>query len=523
MSNNNVDEPVVESVIDEPSLLDEEIVVEPGEEELEDNNLDARVEEPVTDEVAKPAVNNEPPKYAYLNPNVTMTHNPRVAIVPGQVDTREPMGIVSLSGVEIAEIAGQQSFKNNSSNLSDDYVESLRNAMQLTYNDDIMTNACANAKELVQAIKYEDKVLHASVPTHRTRSGDNLSGIRAVAQIQRATKQGSFLNFPCWSSGIWLTLRAPTTFELADYYDGVSEEIVELGKKSGGAIFGNTSVYIAKYLIELVETLVHDCSIKDYANKNIQLRDILMVDDLQTLAWALSICMYPNGYPFEEPCLVDVDTCTAVHKTLLNVSKLFWVDKSRLTNWQQQFMSDKTVQRSVEEIRKYQLEATWLHSESYQYSGFKVLIKTPTIAEHIEAGYTWIEEVESSVRGVLKNISDTKLNAYVVERAGLTWMRRYSHYVKAFIYNDGAAVNKRADIDATLNAVCTVPSVVKQFNSDIDKHIANSAISMVAVPRYKCPECGKDNHADELVHPHLVPIDALQLFFVLRDQKLQLA
>ena len=515
-----VDVPVVETPIAPPvSDLEEEI-------------MDVELAEPVA---VEPSVKAEPipvPQsdakpysginYKYVNANVTMTVNPRKPMPTDKPDKREPLGILSLSGSEVAAFANQQSFQSVADSLGEQYMQALRSGVQLSFNDDTLDTVIDNDGEFVQTVKYEDKSLHAIVPKYSAGNGDTLTGIKAVSQIQRALGIGSFLNFPCWASGVWLTLRAPTTFELADYYDALSEEIIELGTKTNGAIYGNTSVYVAKHLIDLAEKLVYDCSVKDFTDGTHKLRDILVVDELQTIAWALAVCMYPNGYPFEEPCTVNIEKCSKVYTTLLNISKMYWVNKKRLTNYQIQFMSNKTIKRSMDEIRKYQSEATWLQSKSIGYGNFEILIKTPTIGEHVDAGYRWIDDIEQSIRSALGNIADTKLNNLILERAGLTLLRSYSHYVKAFIYADGSVVNSKPYIDATIDNLCTQSELVTKFTDDIKEHIATSTISMIAIPRFRCSGCQKDPNAEDQTHPHLIPIDGVQLFFALRDQKLQL-
>ena len=503
---NTPEQAVPEIALDEEIINDESVVTE------------VPVEAPQKDTVTP----DGPIERKYVNANVTMQDNPRKPFVEDKKDKREPVGILSVTGTELTDFVSQQSFQANMSSLDEKYRSVIREGATLTFNEDVLENALLNDAEFVQTIEYDDKRLHAFVPKRSFASGDTLSGINAVAKIQRALNQGSFLSFPCWASGVWVTLRAPTTFELADYFDAVSEEIIELGKQSNGAVYGNTTVYLSKYLMDLVEKLVYDCSIKNFNESDKKLRDVLMVDELQTIAWALAVCMYPNGYPFEEACTVDVEKCIKTYKTLLNVGKLYWVDKKQLTKWQIQFMSDKNAKRSLDEIRKYQLESSWLQSESFGYTGFKVLIKTPTIGEHISSGYRWIADVEQSIRQTINNLPDAKLNNLMMERAGLTLLRSYAHYVTAFVYDDGTAVNGKSDIDATLNNMCTSPDVVTKFTEDMKKHISASTISMIAIPRYKCPECGEDNHADEQVHPHLIPIDGAELFFALRDRKLQL-
>lgn len=524
MSNDTTPEvtPIADAVLPTPIISDLEEEVMP---EVVDAPVTPVVDQKPAESVEAPALQTEDKSYGaavpkYTNANVTLTVNPRKPMPVD--DKREPMGILSLTGTEIATLANQQSFQSVTDSLGEQYMRALRGGVQLSFNDGTLDSVVDNCGELVQSVQYEDKALHAIVPKYSAGNGDTLTGIKAVSQIQRALGIGSFLNFPCWASGVWLTLRAPTTFELADYEDALAEEIIELGTKTNGAIYGNSSVYVAKHLIDLAEKLVYDCSVKDFTDGSHRLRDILVVDDLQTIAWALAVCMYPNGYPFEEPCTVDIEKCSKVYTTLLNISKMYWVDKKRLTNWQIQFMSSKHHKRSMDEIRKYQIEAVWLQSESIGYNGFDILIKTPTIGEHVDAGYRWIEDIEQSIRQALGNISDTKLNQLVMERAGLTLLRSYSHYVKAFMYKDGSVVNNKADIDATIDNLCTQSELVKKFTSDIKEHIAKSTISMIAIPRFKCSGCQKDPNENEQTHPHLIPIDGVQLFFVLRDQKLQL-
>lgn len=509
-----------------------EVLAQVPSTDLEEEIMDVELKEPVVvetpvkEEPVVPEQTDSKPytgaSYKYTNANVTMTVNPRKPMPTEKPDNREPLGILSLTGSEVAEFGNQQSFQSVADSLGEQYMNALRAGVQLSYNDDTLDSVVDNGGEFVQSVKYEDKTLHAIVPKYSAGNGDTLTGIKAVSQIQRALGIGSFLNFPCWASGVWLTLRAPTTFELADYYDALAEEVIELGTKTNGAIYGNSSVYIAKHLIDLAEKLVYDCSIKDFTDGKHKLRDILVVDELQTIAWALAVCMYPNGYPFEEPCTVNIEKCSKVYTTLLNISKMHWVDKKRLTNFQIQFMSNKTIKRSMDEIRKYQSEATWLQSKSIGYNGFEILIKTPTIGEHVDAGYRWIDDIEQSIRNALGNISDTKLNNLILERAGLTLLRSYSHYVKAFIYADGSVVNSKPDIDATIDNLCTQSELVTRFTNDINEHIASSTISMIAIPRFRCSGCQKDPNENEQTHPHLIPIDGVQLFFALRDQKLQL-
>lgn len=61
-----------------------------------------------------------------------------------------------------------------------------------------------------------------------------------------------------------------------------------------GLIFSNQASYINRVLFDLVLDCIYETNIKDYENEN--LRELISINDLPILAWALAYSIFPNGY-----------------------------------------------------------------------------------------------------------------------------------------------------------------------------------------------------------------------------------
>lgn len=512
-------EPLITDVVTKP--LVEDTVTQQPEVEVE-----ADVSENKPHEISEDLVytdkseKKEEKVVVYTNPNVTMQSEPRRPLKDN--DARTPVGIISDQTFdEFVQTSRTKAFKDAVDSLEEEQeLRSINDGAMLLHKEGLFEKALEKDSNYVQRIEFEDTRLEPRIPRlGATKSGDVLTGAKALAKMQTTLKHGSFIKFPCWASGVWITLRAPTTIELANYYDLVSNEIIELGKKTSGGIFGATQVHFIKHLFDLAQKLLQGWTVKD---ENKRLQDVLVVDDIETIAWAIATCMYPNGYPFQEVCTANPEECMHVHNELINISKLFWVDEKRITKFQRSFMKQDNLTRSADELLNYQLNGDWGSSEHTEFDGFKLIMKTPTVDEYIKAGYKWIDSLEDSVREIIYDVDDKKLNDLVLERAGLTIVREYSPFIRGIIFSDGSVINKREDIDSNLNEISSDVDISKMISDAVNEHIVKNNISMVAINRHKCVKCGSDMNPEEKSHPFLVPLSALQLFFFLRDRKLQL-
>jgi hypothetical protein len=77
------------------------------------------------------------------------------------------------------------------------------------------------------------------------------------------------------------------------------------------------------------------------------------------------------------------------------------------------------------------------------------------------------------------------------------------------------------DVDTirqTLGELGGEPELADDFFQQIVNYIEDTTLSIVALPRFDCPACGKPTTADEKNHPYLNPIDVEALFFMMLGQ-----
>lgn len=528
----HIPEPV-DSVVDNTIVTNDELV--PEEEVDNDNKDDLIMSESEDISVVAETTNTsniqkDTVEFPIKNNSVTLNEPVSSSF---NKDTKNNFGenipVTPVTQKELEYIVNTEQFNQaGGDGMSYEWRSKFADGLDLIHTNDAMQKAIdEEEQDWQQYVKHDDKTIRPFRPKWKTPDNGTLSGLRAIDKIRSALNQGSTITIPCWASGIWLTIKAPTTLELADNFDLIANEMIELGKQTGGGIFENTQVYLNKNLIDLVTKLFYSWNVIDNENtENRTLEEMLLVDDLETIAWAIGACMYPNGYPFDEPCVANTENCNEVNSQLININKMFFVNNNKLTKWQKEFMSNPTTKHSYDDIMKYRLESAigqTTHVRLKDYP-FTVYLKTPTIQEYIDGGYGWINQLKESIRDIVTNANDTKLNNMLFERAGLTIARGYGHYVSAIVFDDGKKINNREDLNAVINEICAVPEATTALIEEINKHIAKVAVTLVAFPRHSCPKCKKPSIEPEYEqHPYLIPISALKLFFSLRDRKLGIA
>jgi ureidoglycolate hydrolase len=54
----------------------------------------------------------------------------------------------------------------------------------------------------------------------------------------------------------------------------------------------------------------------------------------------------------------------------------------------------------------------------------------------------------------------------------------------------------------------------------MQEYYDETVLSIVGIPAFKCRGCQQVNTSDSVKHPYVIPVDALQLFFALKDRRL---
>jgi hypothetical protein len=90
-------------------------------------------------------------------------------------------------------------------------------------------------------------------------------------------------------------------------------------------------------------------------------------------------------------------------------------------------------------------------------------------------------------------------------------------------WGDDHEVTDKESIEGLLDSMSSDDYVRSELLEKITDYISYSCITVVGVPSYACPSCGKVNESDKK-HPTIrsvIPLDVYQTFFALLAQRVQ--
>lgn len=341
------------------------------------------------------------------------------------------------------------------------------------------------------------------------------------------SKIGSTVDVPLYSSGIWLRIRNPTLHAIAEMQDRMADLRVSLGTWTKGMSFSNTSETIASIafnfaLDHVEESNIHFSSIADLKDRISQL-------DMNILIWAFACTMYPDGFDFAYPCLADPKK-EHITRERLNLLRLFWTDESSLTKRQKVHMAKRFTPITDDDLKEYRKEATRGGSRRVmidEENGFGVELSVPTLTDYETYGSEWIQSVIALSGNVMSEPPEsTRRQERIDAIASQSVANWYGHWVSGIVIRGVDDIEDRVTtaedvIDETLSTVFSDSLYADKFLSAVRTFIADSKISVVAIPSFKCPVCDTPAATEfNKRYPHLIELDALSQFFTLSVRKL---
>lgn len=408
-----------------------------------------------------------------------------------------------------------------------EWVKTLQEGSQLLFQgSSLLASLVREDSQWLQGVDNEGERINAGRPRFEANADANnrLSGERAVIKVRSILGLGAIAAIPLWHTGIWVQLKAPSNAALLELDRRITEEKVSLGRATSGMIFSNNTIYTTSYLVNFVLNHIYDCSLTDMSVDN--LKATIKCTDLPTLVWGMLCTMYMNGYPLSQACIYNPAECQHVTNELIDIRKLSVTDNNALTKFQRKLMSRRTAKFSSEELKRYAEEHRYGHLHMVNFNdNLRIQLKVPTLAEYEQAGFDWVEGIEKMVEdsfGV--NLRGNEREEYIQTQARLTAMRQYTQWVDRLIVGEEGQsdiIDDRDTIGELLGDLSADPEVNRHFFTEMGKYIDQSTISLIALPKYNCPSCGKPQKAEnDTTHEHLIPIDVVQVFFTLRDQRL---
>lgn len=389
-----------------------------------------------------------------------------------------------------------------------------------------------DTKYFEQGIESEMGRLGSAYPKFKEFTPGMLSGDKAAIRMMAHLKLGSIVQIPLWHSGIWLTLKAPSEIEILELHRRLTDEKIQLGRRSYGIIHSNSGVYTTEILTDFVLRNIYQTTISDLNETNI--KDLIKIQDHHTLLWGLACAIYPNGFQFRRACTADPAKCVHTVTERLNLTKLEFTDHKAFTPEQVAHMTKRRPNSvSVLDVKRYQssLLATQnrkITIDSQSGGNVSFVLRTPTLTEFIDSGNRWVSNIVSGVITALgTDASEDRKNEIIDMHSRATQMREYSHWIESMEFGENTVEDKES-IERLLNDLSADDTMRIELMNGIAKYISDSTVSLIGIPNFNCPVCGElqknslDNTGKEKIYPRLAEIlalDTYQVFFTLVEQR----
>ena len=382
--------------------------------------------------------------------------------------------------------------------------------------------------EYKQYVQFGGIKLAGSSPRFPEVQNKELTGSGAIARVLSHLGLGQLFSAPMWHSGFWVTFKPPTESAMVEHNRLIASDKIEMGRYSYGMAFSNLTSYTVERLLNFAADHIHESSIRPEDLGADSILKYLKAQDIPAFLWGFLCSIYPRGFNYRRPCCNDAEKCNHVALETLNLKVLQWTDGNALTDWQKQHMSKRSRgNMEVASISRYQEEMKSLYPmtkvvSQNQGAEISYKIKTPTALEYVNAGHRWISSmVEMVERVVGVDISTTERDTLLKEHGKASLLCQFSHWVESL------EMGSNTILDQT-----TVETLLAQLSSDdelregilkgITDYIDNSMISIIGIPVYECPVCGKDQGEEETPKrfKEVIPLDTNQVFFLLVNQRI---
>jgi len=386
-----------------------------------------------------------------------------------------------------------------------------------------------NANETVTDVKYADKDIN--IRTIPIKSTGKLTGDAGVAKFTSALGIGTITQIPLWHSGISVTLTPPKDDELINLEIALANNQIELGRETNTLIYSNYSVVFNRLVTDFIIDHIIDTTVK--LDADIDLRDIIMIQDLPLLVLGLINSIYPEGYNITRTCkntlVTDEDgkpLCDYIAVGTVKPKRLLRMDRKSLTTKALTHMSKRSPNSTtIDEVKEYKLSISQLEDQDITLTGSNgmvvgLTIKSPTLAEYIDNGEAWVDGVVNRTESIFTDSDSAEIkNNKVRDTLNAVILGIYNVYIKKITHSDGSTIEDRETIDRVLDSISSDSSILTSYIDSIKSYIDKAAIAIVATPNYTCPSCTSNGHdADQAeitkgAFKEFLPINVLEHFF----------
>lgn len=341
---------------------------------------------------------------------------------------------------------------------------------------------------------------------------------------------GKDIDLFLYHSGFSVKLRAPSLSQFMMVDRKISQDNVELGRKTHGLIASADTTYAQRAIMDLFYDCLIDTSI-GVMDRN-ELQHAISVLDIPVIAWALACAKYPTGFNLAMSCLANPNTCQHSWYSIIDPRQMYLVDENKLTERQRQIASIMRKQ-TAEEYQDYWSEFNYGGIEFIEFpvndEERKVMIELANapVDYAFQSADKWIKAITTQVETAFGLPLVGKERAtYILEQAKATTCLKYAHFVNRIIVKDldteeSVEITDEKEIFGALVDISNNELLTNVFMNGVNKFINRATNTIIAIPNVPCPECGGYHETDKVeeVGRHVVPIDPISVFTILCQQQ----
>lgn len=400
-----------------------------------------------------------------------------------------------------------------------EWAQAVSNGAQTASYDSQFTKPLSDPDaDFVQYLDVNGDKLGIRPAKLKSVTNQEIDGEKALMMVKATFGLGGYVQVPLFHSGFWIRLKAPSENEILELHRQITQDKIELGRATYGLAFSNQVVFFVNRLLDFALNNVHSYSIK--TNKDI--REFIYSHDVPILIWGIACAIWPNGFKYQRACIHNPGECTHISTEILNLHKLLRTDGNKLNAFQKNHMlnraessvSEEQVSRYRKELLNNQPRVIKITKDDGEIS-FK--LKVPTALEWINEGTSWINNiVETITSSFSESANINERNRHILNSAKASALQQYSHWVEE-IEIDTNIVKKKETIEAIIGSLSSDDFIREEFIKKIREYIDDTVISLIGVPDYKCPACGKPQEDPNNTLPNfvnIIPIDVYNTFFI---------
>lgn len=383
-----------------------------------------------------------------------------------------------------------------------------------TYGNWFQSTVTRQGSQYRQTVASERGPLSIAAPKFSDSGTAKLTGESAVLRVRALTGLGSIVQVPLWHSGFWITLKAPGDGAMLELNRRLVEEKITLGRQTYGLAFANNSVFFAGWLTDFALSHVYETTLKPEIADT--LRSRISTLDIPMIIWGLACVVWPRGFPYARSVLDQSGEQNKIIREKLNIGRCLWADTSALTPWQVGHMAGRYGRNMTgESIDRYRNEFTCGKERTVKLTDqLEITLRTPSLDQYLTSGQKWVNGIVSMVdRAFALPPNDGVRNQYILDQGRATNMRQFSHWVES-LSADGSMIIDIDTLEQTFDALSSDESIREAYFKGIKAFIEDATICVVAIP------ATEEGDKPELPRfPHLLPLDAMSVFFILLVQK----